>query len=219
MNRRSDEGMETSELLRRAWEAVQESGVPESIHEAAFAQAVADLRASETPASIPANSHGRDGKTKPRSRRSESTADAGSTEVVAVDEATFFARLAEESGVEERDLRDVLALSGDKVLVTPPTRELGFSTAAQAKTVIPLVAGARAFGLAERPVDAGAVRAELARKNCYQERKFAERHLGPLRGFNAGASSSQIVTTSKWVAEFTAAINRVLGRPEIEAES
>lgn len=95
-----------------------------------------------------------------------------------------------------------------------PTRELGSSTAEQAKTVIPLVAGARSFGLGERPVDARAIRAELTRKNCYQERKFAERHLGPLRGFNAGANPQQIVTTSKWVEEFTAAVNRVLGRPE-----
>jgi hypothetical protein len=154
------------------------------------------------------------GTTRKRTSRSRPPSPAEDDGPAPIDEETFFAQLATESGVDEKDLRDVLTLSGDSVLVTPATRQLGSSTAEQAKTVIPLVASARCFGLGERPVDAKAVRAELARKNCYQERKFAERHLGPLRGFNAGANSQQIVTTSRWVEEFTAAVNRALGRPE-----
>jgi hypothetical protein len=36
--------MEPNEILKKAWEAVQASGVPESMHEAAFREAVAIIR-------------------------------------------------------------------------------------------------------------------------------------------------------------------------------
>jgi hypothetical protein len=214
--------MDTSELLRRAWQAVEDSGVPESMQEAAFREAVADIRLGSAPAPV-ATASARQAAGQRKGRKpslATTTPSPGEGDrPTPVNEETFFAQLSNESGVDEGDLRDVLALSGETVLVTPPTRQLGSNAAEQAKTVIPLVAAARSFGLGERPVDARAVRAELDRKNCYQERKFAERHLGPLRGFNAGANPSQIVTTSRWVEEFTASVNRVLGRPETDVES
>ncbi|HVH50793.1 MAG TPA: hypothetical protein VM690_01500 [Gaiellaceae bacterium] len=213
--------METSELLKRAWKAVEDSGVPESIQEAAFHEAVADLRPARLDSPVFASSLGGDRPArKPRPRKPSApkttTPKAGEAVGSVVDESAFFAQLADESGLDEKDLRDVLSVAGDNVLVTPPTRMLGSNTSEQAKTVIALVAGARAFGLAERPVDAKAVRAELNRKRCFQSRKFAERHLGPLHGFNAGADSTQIVTTSRWVGEFTAAVNQALGRASDE---
>jgi hypothetical protein len=206
--------METSELLKQAWKAVKDSGVPESMQEAAFREAVAELRSGG--AAGPSAGAGERAARKSRSHKASTvraaTPQRGERAAPAVDEAAFFTQLANESGVDEKDLRDVISLSGGNVHVTPPTRVLGSNTTEQAKTIIPLVAGARAFGLGERPVDAKAVRAELTRKHCLQSRKFAERHLGPLRGFNAGADSGQIVTTSRWVEEFAAALNRALGR-------
>jgi hypothetical protein len=216
-----DDVVETSELLRRAWEAVERSGVPESMQQAAFREAVEDIRGGGAPA--PAATGGTaQSPGKAKRRRSPSSTDAamaaGARSDPAIDEATFFAQLSHESGVDENDLRDVISLSGETVHVTPPTRQLGSNTADQAKTVIPLVAGARSFGLGERPVNSKAVRAELDRKGCYQPRKFSERHLGPLRGFNAGASPAEIVTTSRWVDEFKAAVDRALGRTTEDAE-
>lgn len=221
----ADEGlMKTSELLRRAWEAVQESGVPESIQAAAFAaaaaherQLAADVRPDERPA--PRSRNGRKGgKRKQQTSASLTTADAIDDQPAAVDEGAFFAKLSSESSVDESDLRDVLSLSNGTVHVTPPTRKLGTSTTEQARHVIALVAGARSFGLGERPVDADAVRTELDRKRCYQRNHFAERHLGALRGFNAGANQSEIVTTSKWVDEFAAAVNFALSRTSNDGE-
>ena len=98
--------------------------------------------------------------------------------------------------------------------VTPPTRKLGASKSEQAKTVIALVAGGRAFGLGERPINATAVRDEVKRKNCYDQANYATKHLGALDGFNRGGSSAEIVTTSKWVGEFAAAVAQALGRNE-----
>jgi hypothetical protein len=214
--------LETSELLRSAWEAVERSGVPESVQEAAFKEAVADIRLGGTLAVTPSGAA--EQAAGKRKRRSLSSVTSGATagdshRAAPIDASTFFAQLSAESGVDENDLRDVLSLSGETVYVTVPTRELGSNTAEQAKTVIALVAGAYSFGLGERPVLAKAVRTELTRKNCYQGKKFAERHLGPLRGFNFGAGPTEIVTTSKWVDDFAAAVNRALGRTAGAGES
>jgi hypothetical protein len=206
----NEDTVDTSDLLRRAWEAVKESGVPESMQEVAFSEAVADLRygkGSKRPKSRSGHTQAKKVRTE-ISTKAAAPSEADSSEV---DEAGFFAALSKESGVDEKDLRDVLSISGATVNVTPPSRELGSNTSEQAKTVIAIVAGARSFGLGERPVEAKAVRAELDRKRCYQPKKFAARHLGGLRGFNFGARPTEIVTTSKWVGEFTAAVHRALG--------
>jgi hypothetical protein len=206
--------MDTSQLLQEAWKAVEESGVPESLQEVAFREAVEHLRSGEASVS---GSGGRKGQAGDRAagrkapspkKKDKPDGDGG----IAPDEATFFSQLSEESGVEENDLRDVLNLSGSKVSVTPPTRKLGSNTSEQARTVIALVAGARSFGLLERPVDADAVRTELGRKGCYDPANFAAYHLGPLEGFNAGSDRTQIVTTSKWMKDFSAAVDQALGR-------
>lgn len=214
--------METSELLRRAWQAVEKSGVPESMHAVALQAAVEDIRAlegggsSETRGSGGTSGRGASGRSKTRSNRTRSKGASEQSEVEVVSEDTFFQVLAHESGVDEADLRDVLGLSGDKVHVTPPTRVLGGTKAHQARTITALVAGARAFGLGERPIDARAVRAEVKRKNAYDEANYAAKHLGELQGFNRGGTSAEMVTTSRWDRDFAAAVNQALGRAEDE---
>jgi hypothetical protein len=137
--------------------------------------------------------------------------------VPAVDEDTFFRNLAHESGVLEKDLRDVLSLSGGKIHVTQPQRNLGTNRAQQARTIIALTAAARAFGLGERPINADAVRDEVKRKNSYDQANYSTGHLGGLDGFNPGGSPSEMVTTSKWVGDFVAAVDQALGRTDDDA--
>jgi hypothetical protein len=129
------------------------------------------------------------------------------------DEATFFSRLADESGVSETDLRDILKLAPDGTInVTPPTRTLGGSKAEQARTVVAIVAPARRFALQENPVSSEALRRECQRKNCFDTANFASTVIGRLDGVNYGGSRAEIVVTSKWVDEFTAAVNQAHGR-------
>lgn len=211
--------VEAHELIAQAWKAVEKAGVPEALHETAFKEAVAFLRGTETdgPASGgTASTAKRAAKRAPAKRaatRAPASRQASTTVTADVDEDTFFRDLAHESGVPEDDLRDILNLTKDgKVQVTPPTRTLGKTQAEQAKTVIALVAGARSRGLGERPVSADAVRREVERKGCFQVNNFAAKHLGPLKGFNAGASKSEILATSKWVDDFKSAVDRAHGR-------
>jgi hypothetical protein len=216
--------MNLEELLSRAWKAVEKSGVPESLHEVAFKEALDELRgeargdvAEQTRTERARRGTGKKTGAKRQSATKKASAADGAPSIPDDDE--FFTRLADESGVEEQDLRDILQLTRQgEVRVTSPTRRLGDTVADQAKSVIALVAGARAHGLNERPVNARAVRTEASRKNCYQQNNFASGHLGPMRGFNAGGRD-EIVLTSRWVAEFKAAVDRAHGRSATDETS
>ncbi len=200
--------MNVDEFLLQAWHAVEAAGVPEPLQETAFQEALAFLRDEAT---------GKSGSGRVQKRREDKPKDEdGNGDHADHDDANsddFWGRLAHESGLPVSDLTDILQLSGDKVLVAPPTRQLGRNVAEQARTVIALVASARGIGLGEKPVNVNAVREELERKRCYQSSNFAAKHLGPLKGFNAGATRSEIVLTSKWADEFEAAVKAVHGSP------
>jgi hypothetical protein len=214
--------MEPNDLLAKAWEAVEKSGVPESLQETAFKEAVAYLRSGE--GADEGDGAWRDAGRRSTTRRSpkaKPTRTASEPAAGAVDppdEDSFFEDLANESGVDEQDLRDILQLTSDgRVQVTQPTKDLGKNTAEQARTVVALVASARAVGLNERPVNAETVRREVERKRCFDRPNFASKVLGKLKGFNAGSTRNEIVTNSKWLDEFTAAVNQAHGRTSAAA--
>lgn len=220
--------MEAKDLLKAAWKAVAESGVPKELHEVAFREAVAYLRGEEggptrrEGSSTPQLSK-RTRKASPAKATSKGTArratptaksavadDARVAPVEDVDD--FFATLARESGVEESELRQVLHVTDHGVIeVPPPTRDLGKNKAAQARTVIALVAGARHGGLGESSVSTSAVRDECTRKRCYDQNNFAYSHLAALKGFNA-SGPDKIIVNAKWVKEFDDAVGRAVGR-------
>lgn len=212
--------MDAQELMRRAWEAVEKSGVPEALQETALKEAIDYLKGQELGKSVPdlssvptGESTGQKKRPAPKKAVSPKAKSATRPNMPIPDEDSFFARLSEESGVAEQDLRDVLRLtSAGDIHISSPTRNLGSSRAEQAKSVVALVSGARAYGLGEDPVDAEVVREEVKRKRCFDPNNFASKSLTPMKGFNAGATRSEIVLTSKWVDEFTTAIDKALGR-------
>jgi hypothetical protein len=220
--------MEVDELMRRAWEAVKKSGVPEHLQETAFKEAVAALREQEEGSDTGDTETGAGTSTRRRTTTKRAAGkktsakragEAEPTDVLIPDEGTFFAQLADESGVDEQDLRDIFQLTRQgEVRITSPTRRLGDNVADQARSVVALVGGARAHGLGERPVNAKAVRAELDRKNCYDVTNFSSKHLGPMRGFNTGGRD-EIVLTSRWVNDFKSAVDQAHGRSNSDDES
>ena len=110
--------MDTADLLKKAWLAVEQSGVPPELFESAFSTAIDHLQ-SELGAKRPAN----DGHKSPVA--SDQT--ISSTEPQDVD--AILARLASESGVKEAEIREVLFLDPDgTVAILTPGRELGEST-------------------------------------------------------------------------------------------
>lgn len=213
--------MEADAILKQAWEAVEKSGVPESLREVAFREAVQMLRGGESAApgtgglegGTPTTRQVARSKTKATRGSSKEATQTHATADPLPDEDTFFSQLADESGATEQDLRDILQLTTEgEVLVTQPTKDLGSSIAEQARTVVALVASARGVGLGERPVNADAVRKECQRKRCFDTDNFASTVVARLKGFNAGKNRSQLVLTSKWTDDFDAAVKKALGR-------
>jgi hypothetical protein len=199
------------DVLREAAAAVAAAEVPDDLRSAAFQEAVKMLTAADAGNGDAANA-------RSETRRKSAAKESGASKAPP-DEASFFSQLADESGVGEEALRDVLQVMKDrKVHVTPATRKLGESKAEQAKTVIALVASARAHGLGEDPVDAEAVRQEAKRKRCFDKNNFAGKALTPLNGFNAGSNRNEIKLTSKWVGEFKTAVNRARGLEATEGD-
>lgn len=203
--------MNVDELIKKAWAAVESAGVPETVQPVALKEAVSFLKAEKgSPES---------GETPPTPKRRQPKGTRATRPVAPTDEANatvteedFFRLLTTESGVDEGRLRDCLQLTTTgSVHVTPPTKDLGDSRRAQAQTLIALVAGARSRGLGENPVSAAAVREEVKRKHCWDAANFSNKHLGEMRGFNSGSNRNEIVLTSKWLDEFKAAVDTVLG--------
>jgi hypothetical protein len=206
--------MDVSELLAKAWAAVESSGVPKELQETAFREAVSCLRDGGSGSGSGRGAGGPTGGTTRKTPKATKAAASNTAETPGsghIDTDEFFSRIAHESGVDEAALRDTLKLVDGAVHVLQPTRQLGSSKSEQARTVIALVAAARGIGLGEDPVNAPAVHDELKRKRCWDANNFAATHLGPLRGFNAGSKRGEIVLASKWPKEFEEAINRIHG--------
>jgi len=210
--------MNIEELMAKAWAAVQKSGIPDSLHEVAFKEAVDYLRAEESGANGRDSGAERSGSSsetpKAKTKRSRSKPElAQPAETVSIDKEEFFSRLVHETDVPDQDLRDILELGGGgAVHVTVATKDHGDSRSEQARTVVALVAGARHAGLGEDPINGTVVREEVKRKRCFDTNNYSAKALGQLKGFNPGGQRNQIVTTSKWVEDFKAAVDQAHGR-------
>ena len=208
--------MELSDLLASAWAAVERSRVPSEQQSVAFREAISILREDGEPSPARGSNGARKaaaGKKAAAPSRGRAVAPSAENEasLEVPEESKFFAQLADESAVDETDLRDVLQLrpNGD-IHVTPATRKLGESKQQQTATIAALVGGARAFGLQESPIDGKKVREEVQRKNAFNGPNYSK-HLSRLKGMNKGANDT-LVPTSKWIEDFKPAVERALGR-------
>ena len=111
--------MDVDELIKNAWGAVDKAGVPEPIQGVALKEAIDFLRDGG------AGGRGKAAK-RARTKRSEtrtSTLDNNVQEDADTpDPDAFFAQLADESGLDETALRDVLLLNGNMVHTSFPPR-------------------------------------------------------------------------------------------------
>jgi hypothetical protein len=204
--------MDVDELIAKAWGAVEKAQVPEAVQAVAFKEAADFLVGGEAARSDLPSEEKRAPRRRRGSKAKDETTDRDGAEP---DAAAFFSQLADESGVDEATLRDVLQLKGNAIHVLPPTRMFGDTKAKQARQVVALVAGAFAHGLDKSPVDASAVRDEVKRKRCFDPANFASQ-LKTMKGFSQGSSRNEIMVGSKWLGEFEAAIKLATGAPAPE---
>jgi hypothetical protein len=172
--------MELSEMLKRAWAAVEDAELPDKIHEVAFREAMRVIAPLPVAPVLPAQRAAKPGGggVAGDSGGGGSNGDDG----VSVTEDEILDKVADGTGVDRHKLAEVVHLDGDVVKVSIPGIKLGKNNAEKTRVVAQILTVVRGFGLdeAETPVDA--VRAEAIRLRCYDSPNFAA-HLGKLKGY------------------------------------
>lgn len=205
--------MDVDEFIAKAWRAVEKAGIPEAAQAVAFKEAAGFLAGDgESDRTKPADDRKRSGRAN---RKPVQQAKENGDAPVVDDTDAFFAQLADEAGVDEAKLRDVLQLKGGTIHVLPATRKFGDTRANQARQIVALVAGAYAHGLDKSPVDAVAVREEVKRKRCFDSANFAAQ-LKSMEGYSQGLNRNEIVAGSKWLGEFQRAMKLATGETDSE---
>jgi len=193
--------LEASEVLTKAWSAVQESGVPESLYEVAFREAVAlvsgpPVARRTTPTASPV--------------RSSAEAPAESAQSAAdVDTEALLQRFADESKSDVIELAEVFFFDADGTAhLNVPGRKLGESTAAKAKAVATAVAAAHYFALDEPAVPVETIRAECVRLKCFDGKNFSTQ-MGAAPGtVSSGTGSTRVLRVKP--SEIEAALRAVV---------
>jgi hypothetical protein len=154
--------MEVEELLARAWSAVEKAGIPESLQEYAFKEAITRLGGhAKTPP--PPAQQGRGGET-PADQNFADTGSNGGASPLSSDE--LFAKFANESEVSVADLERAFYFGANgEPHLNGPRSKLGRNTADQAKTLAVALTAAYDYAL-DKQVSDDVVRAEAARLKC-----------------------------------------------------
>lgn len=178
--------MEASEVLTKAWSAVQASGVPEGLYEVAFREAVALLKGTNgTRLKAPLV----DEAGAPAEAATE-----GAAEAAQVDTEALIQKFADESGIDTAELVEVFFFDADGTAhLNVAGRKLGESTAAKAKAVATAIAAAYHYAADEPSVSVELIRTECTRLKCFDKKNFFT-HMGSAPGtVLSGSGSSRVL--------------------------
>ena len=129
-------------MIKQAWQAVVDSGVPEEIQGEAFKAAVPDIRGTALVAPLPNVKGGGDAKRKkksaavrPSGKSSQNSSPSKSVLNDVGDADEFFARIAHETDVVEQDLRDLFHVESGALELKLASKDLGDNNKAKTVTV------------------------------------------------------------------------------------
>jgi hypothetical protein len=199
--------MDAAEALKKAWSAVEESGVPETMHEAAFKEVLRSLLGA-APAARPASGASDRPAAKPP-RPGAETADPED----GPEESAVIAAVASETGVPADKLERLFHIDEGVVKLIPGQGSLGSSTAEKARAIAQVVTVVRAVGMSEPSTAYDAVRDECKRKHCYDGKNFASLHMGTVPGFvtKGDGGSRRLEMKGGGLASFPALVDKILG--------
>lgn len=168
--------MAVSDLIAEAWKAVKDAGVPESLHEVAFKEAMAVLTTGTSPSNAkPAAPSVREAAkpkatAKPRAKRE--TTDHEVIGTVLPDEE-LFDKFSKETGIPRQELEEVFYFDGGKPILNGPARQLGSNLASQARAVAIAITAAYHYALDVRDVPAVKIADECKRLKCWDTDNFS----------------------------------------------
>lgn len=221
--------MEAAALLKKAWEAVVESGVPTDMQDAAFKAAIDHLsmpkRGGDSSAPAPADEPSPVDKTatatkkRTTSKKQSGSANAGSSPGAVLsqvpDADVFFEAVAKETGVREQDLRDVFHIADGVLQLKVAGKDLGGNNKAATMTVTALLAGAVFAGTDHESLPISEIHDACRAKRCHGG-KNASRYVKATPTFASigNGPSSSLTHRSGWQGEFARAVAAALGKSE-----
>jgi hypothetical protein len=177
--------MDAREVLTQAWDAVQQSGVPESLYDTAFKEAVSLI-------SAPAGRRSNPPKPPAGSGGGEASTDESGTENLDTDALTQI--IADEAELDVAQLIEFLYFDPDGTPhINVPGRKLGSTDAAKAKAIATTFAAVAYFGMDEPSVTLAPVRAEAIRLKAYQENNFAAHMKGVPGTVLSGSGATRVL--------------------------
>jgi hypothetical protein len=206
--------MEVSEVLKKAWSAVEDAGLPSEIHETAFREAVRLLVPETTAPAAPATAPrvvkpaGNGSTGSSGSGSGGSNGDAG----INVSEAEIHDKVVAQTGVDRLKLEDVVHLDGGVLKVSIPGIKLGKNNAEKTRVIAQILTIVRGFGLDEAETSVEIVRAEAIRLKCYDSANFSSQ-LGKLSGFviTGSGTNRRIRSKAAGIQAFPGLVDSLLG--------
>lgn len=203
--------MELAKLIRTAWTAVEESGVPEHMQELAFKEALRSLLGTAPQAT------GQQSKLMPSDDGGGgvNSAGDGDGEGVAptVDEHAVIAAVSEHTGVAVEKLERVFHLDDGTVRVLVNHTSLGRNAAEKTRAAAQIIAVVRKVGMGHAGTDLDIIREECQRKHFYDSGNFASKHLPNIDGFTVKGEgrNKRLEVRNAGLAAFPDLVDRVLG--------
>ncbi len=221
--------METATLLKKAWEVVVESGVPEHMQDAAFKAAIDQLSSAPGGGGSPPPPVADEGTPGPRkaaaakkrttAMKQSASSNGGSSPDAVVkqmpDEDEFFAAVSKETGVSEQDLCDVFHVADGELQLKVAGKDLGDNNKAATMTVVALLAGAVFAGTDHKSLPISEVHDVCRTKRCHGETN-ASKYVKATPNFASigNGPSSALTHKSGWQGEFARAVAVALGKSE-----
>jgi hypothetical protein len=203
--------MEVSETLKKAWAAVKDAGLPESIHEVAFREAVRLLvpgpaASAPSPTAPQVASLGGSGKGNVDGAGSNG---AGG---ITVPETKIYDRVVAQTGVDRDKLEQLVHLDGDVLKVSVPGLKLGKTNAERARAVAQILTITRGFGVEETETSLELIRAECDRLRVYDQNNFSG-HMKALVGFviTGTGANRRVRAKGPGIAAFPSLVDNLLG--------
>jgi hypothetical protein len=177
--------MEVTEVLKKAWLAVEEAGLPADIQPIGFREAVRLLApAGSVVAPATRSTSARGGAVGNGSASGNST---GDDQNVLVGEDELYDRVVEHTGVDRGRLEQILHLDDGNVRVSLPGLRLGSNNAERTRAVAQILTIARGFGLEENETPLEVIRSECTRLKVYDSANFSSQ-LAKLAGYVVSGS-------------------------------
>ena len=205
--------METSDILKKAWAAVQDAGLPDKLHEVGFQEAVR-LESPQQPApvvTVPSAAAPKPGSAGNNGSASDPSKEAPGT---AVSEKLMYDRVVAQTNVDRDKLERIVFLDEEGPRLALPGIKLGRNTADRARAVAQVLTIVRGFGLEEDATSLDVIRNECTRLKVYDSANFSTQ-VTRMDGYPVTGSgpNRRLRARGPAITAFPALVDRLLGEP------